>query len=78
MKISFNFHTFIITAMLTISGACYAEEQENMNDGYTDDAVSICEKEAESSENPDIYLQECIDKHLYPEETTQQESGDQQ
>ncbi len=77
MKISFNFHTFIIAAMLTISGACYAEEQENMNDGYSDDAVSTCEKEAESSENPDIYLQECIDRHLYPE-ATPQELGDQQ
>ncbi|MFW2373117.1 MAG: hypothetical protein ACN4GM_08345 [Gammaproteobacteria bacterium] len=67
MKIICNFHSFIFAAMLTLSANSFAEEQETINDGYADDAVSLCEKEAENSDNPDMYLQECIDRHLYPE-----------
>lgn len=79
MKIFCNFHSFIIAAMLTISGSSFAQEQEVINDGYADDAISLCEREAESSDNPDMYLQECIDRHLYPEMSPQDtDSGSQQ
>lgn len=77
MKITNNFHTFIFAAMLSIYGNCFAQEQETINDGYSDDAVSLCEKEAEGSENPDMYLQECIERNLYPE-VPSQESGTQE
>ena len=77
MKIISNFHIFIFTAMLGIYGNCFAQEQETINDGYPDDAVSLCEKEAEGSENPDMYLQECIERNLYPD-IQEQESGSQE
>lgn len=77
MKIIPNFHAFIVAALLTVSATCFAQEQENLEEIYSDDAISRCEKEAENSENPDMYLQECIDRHLYPEMSTQ-EAGSQQ
>ncbi|MCW8956503.1 MAG: hypothetical protein OQL09_06440 [Gammaproteobacteria bacterium] len=77
MKIISNFHMFIIAGMLTVSGTCFAQEQENFNENYSDDAISLCEKQADNAENPDMYLQECIDRHLYPEMSTQ-DAGSQQ